>query len=113
MHTFEIVLVVAWLLSLAMTILNVVLIPRLEAGGADKGDAGMADVPVRHVAASSRDSSVARSARVAGEDVRHPDARHPSVSIIIPARNEERAIANTVRAMLAQTYRDLEVIVVD
>jgi len=35
------------------------------------------------------------------------------VSIIIPARDEERTIERTVRAMLAQTYRDLEVIVVD
>lgn len=35
------------------------------------------------------------------------------VSIIIPARDEERSIGRTVRAMLAQTYPDLEVIVVD
>ena len=37
----------------------------------------------------------------------------PLVSVIIPARNEERAIERTVRAMLAQRYRNLEVIVVD
>ena len=37
----------------------------------------------------------------------------PLVSVVIPARNEERAIARTVLAMLAQTYADLEVIVVD
>lgn len=35
------------------------------------------------------------------------------VSVVIPARDEERMIERTVRAMLAQTYRDLEVIVVD
>jgi chlorobactene glucosyltransferase len=33
--------------------------------------------------------------------------------VIIPARNEERVIEATVRALLAQTYADLEVIVVD
>jgi glycosyltransferase involved in cell wall biosynthesis len=37
----------------------------------------------------------------------------PRVSVIIPARNEERIIERTVRAMLAQTYETLEVIVVD
>jgi chlorobactene glucosyltransferase len=39
--------------------------------------------------------------------------RHPLVSIIIPARNEERAIERTVRAMLAQDYAEIEVIVVN
>jgi glycosyltransferase involved in cell wall biosynthesis len=39
--------------------------------------------------------------------------REPFVSIIIPARNEERAIGRTVRALLAQTYGNLELIVVD
>ncbi len=37
----------------------------------------------------------------------------PLVSVIIPARNEESAIEATVRALLAQTYRNLELIVVD
>ena len=37
----------------------------------------------------------------------------PFVSVVIPARNEERSIGDTVAAMLAQTYRDLEVIVID
>lgn len=37
----------------------------------------------------------------------------PLVSVIIPARDEERMIGTTVRAMLAQTYDNLEVIVVD
>ncbi len=35
------------------------------------------------------------------------------VSVIIPARDEARIIGRTVRAMLAQTYPNLEVIVVD
>ena len=37
----------------------------------------------------------------------------PFVSVVIPARNEERSIGATVAAMLAQTYRDFEIIVVD
>lgn len=37
----------------------------------------------------------------------------PLVSVIIPARDEEQAIERTVRALLAQTYPALEVIVVD
>jgi chlorobactene glucosyltransferase len=37
----------------------------------------------------------------------------PLVSVIIPARNEEASIDRTVRGLLAQTYRNLEVIVVD
>lgn len=37
----------------------------------------------------------------------------PRVSIVIPARNESRAIERTVRAFLGQTYRNFELIVVD
>lgn len=74
MHTFEVVLVVAWVWTLATTILNVWLIPRLRRAAATPG---------------------------------------PLLSIVIPARNEERNIERTVRAMLAQTYSQLEVIVVD
>ncbi len=39
--------------------------------------------------------------------------RFPRVSVIIPARDEERAIERTVRAFLAQTYSELEIIVVN
>jgi chlorobactene glucosyltransferase len=39
--------------------------------------------------------------------------RTPFVSVIIPARDEERTIERTVRAMLAQTYPALEIIVVN
>ena len=37
----------------------------------------------------------------------------PPVSIVIPARNEERVIERTVRAFLAQDYENFEVIVVN
>jgi chlorobactene glucosyltransferase len=37
----------------------------------------------------------------------------PRVSVIVPARDEERTIERTVRALLAQTYPDLEVVVVN
>lgn len=37
----------------------------------------------------------------------------PSVSIVVPARNEARGIAAAVRSMLAQDYPDFEVIVID
>jgi glycosyltransferase involved in cell wall biosynthesis len=74
-HAFEIVLVVAWVWTLATTILNVWFVPRL-----------------------GRRSQIV--------DLR-------LVSIVITARNQERTIGATVRAMLAQTYANLEVIVVN
>ena len=37
----------------------------------------------------------------------------PLVSVVIPARNEERSVEKTVRAFLAQSWTPLEVIVVD
>lgn len=40
-------------------------------------------------------------------------SRTPPVSIIVPARDEEEDIEATVRALLAQTYPDFEVIVID
>jgi glycosyltransferase involved in cell wall biosynthesis len=40
-------------------------------------------------------------------------ARMRPVSVIIPARNEERAIGRTVEALVRQTYPALEIIVVD
>ena len=37
----------------------------------------------------------------------------PFVSVIVPARNEERSIARCVESLLAQNYADYEVVVVD
>jgi chlorobactene glucosyltransferase len=37
----------------------------------------------------------------------------PSLSIVVPARNEERSIERCVRSLLAQTLHDCELIVVD
>jgi len=39
--------------------------------------------------------------------------RFPLVSVIVPARDEERMIERAVRALLAQTYPELEVIVIN
>jgi glycosyltransferase involved in cell wall biosynthesis len=39
--------------------------------------------------------------------------RTPRVSVIVPARDEERRIDETVRALFAQTYPDLEILVVN
>jgi chlorobactene glucosyltransferase len=40
-------------------------------------------------------------------------ARFPRVSILVPARNEERTIEACVRSLLAEDYPDFEVIVLD
>ncbi|MGZ4187898.1 MAG: glycosyltransferase family 2 protein [Solirubrobacteraceae bacterium] len=42
-----------------------------------------------------------------------PERRTPRVSVLMPAYNAERTIAETVASALAQTMADLEVIVVD
>ncbi|MFH1865072.1 MAG: glycosyltransferase [Candidatus Eisenbacteria bacterium] len=42
-----------------------------------------------------------------------PDARAPRVSTIIPCYNGERFIGKAIESVLGQTYRDLEVVVVD
>jgi hypothetical protein len=42
-----------------------------------------------------------------------PDGSRPAVSVLIPARNEERSIAESVAAALASRGVDLEVVVLD
>lgn len=42
-----------------------------------------------------------------------PPASGPRVSILVPARNEERCIGDCVRSLLAQDYPDWELIVLD
>jgi cellulose synthase/poly-beta-1,6-N-acetylglucosamine synthase-like glycosyltransferase len=58
-----------------------------------------------------------RSMRVLAGWVRVPvvenDATLPSLSIVVPARDEERSIEPCVRSLLAQRGVDAEVIVVD
>jgi len=42
-----------------------------------------------------------------------PEDFHPSVSVVVPAFNEEKVVCRTVQAILASDYPDFEVIVVD
>lgn len=41
------------------------------------------------------------------------ESYNPSVSVIVPAYNEERVIGNTIRSLLASDYKEFEIIVVD
>jgi cellulose synthase/poly-beta-1,6-N-acetylglucosamine synthase-like glycosyltransferase len=43
----------------------------------------------------------------------NPQSSIPTLSVLIPARDEERGIERTVRALLAQTYPALEIIVLN
>jgi chlorobactene glucosyltransferase len=88
MFIFETLLVAVWLVALVTTLLNIAFIPRLR--------------PVDWTT-QPRD----------GSDGVKAAAPLPTVSIVVPARNEERTIDRTVRGLLAQTYLPLEVIVVD
>ena len=55
--------------------------------------------------------NLAWTPRLSESHVVRPPA--PKVSVVIPARNEERAVALGVGSLLAQDYPDFEVIVVD
>lgn len=41
------------------------------------------------------------------------DAGHPLVSVIMPVHNRETSVARAIKSVLAQTYRNFELIVVD
>ncbi|HEV7485107.1 MAG TPA: glycosyltransferase family 2 protein [Thermoanaerobaculia bacterium] len=74
-HLLALILLLAWVMALIRTVVNLTLIPNLRA------------------------------------DMR--PASEPLVSVIIPVRDEAHIIERTVRAFLAQTYANLEVIVVN
>jgi glycosyltransferase involved in cell wall biosynthesis len=77
------VVLILWIVSFLRTIVNLALVHRLRGG--------QALPPV-------------------GTD----NSAHPALlSVIVPARNEEQAIERTVRALLAQTYPALEIVVID
>jgi cellulose synthase/poly-beta-1,6-N-acetylglucosamine synthase-like glycosyltransferase len=75
MHVLSFLILIAWLLALGRTIVNLAVVPRLRGGV--------------------------------------PASDTPLVSVIIPARDEERTIERTVRAFFAQTWPALELIVVN
>ena len=39
--------------------------------------------------------------------------RPPAVSVLMPVRNEERSVAGAIRSVLAQSFQELEVLVID
>lgn len=43
----------------------------------------------------------------------NPDLQQPLISVIVPARNEARNIRRSIEALAAQSYQNLELIVVD
>jgi chlorobactene glucosyltransferase len=52
--------------------------------------------------------------RVTRKARRHsPATSYPMVSVLVPARNEQRSIAGCVQSLLEQDYRNFEVIVLD
>jgi chlorobactene glucosyltransferase len=88
LFALEVVFVVAWTVTLLTTLLNVALIPRLQ--------------PVDQPRRPQQD-----------QDGATDEPAPPEVSIVVPARNEERSIERTLRALLAQTFAPLEVILVN
>jgi len=83
------ILLILWLVTLTSTILSLTLVPRLRA--------------------SDPRSSILNPQ----SSIPKAQSSIPLVSVLIPARDEERTIERTVRALLAQTYPALEIIVVN
>ncbi|MFC0091175.1 glycosyltransferase family 2 protein [Allobacillus sp. GCM10007491] len=48
-----------------------------------------------------------------GDEMQQADRNNPTVSVITPAFNAEKTIRGTIDSVLAQTYQDYEIIVVD
>jgi chlorobactene glucosyltransferase len=88
------VLLILWLLTLANTIASLAAVPRLRASDG---------------AAYLRSSILNPQSSIPSG----PQSSIPRVSVLIPARDEERRIGQTVRALLAQTYPALEIVVVN
>lgn len=63
--------------------------------------------------ADARSAAPLMRAPERGSDPQAPAARMPSVSVIVPARDEERNIRRCVESLLAQDYPNYEVVVVD
>ena len=55
----------------------------------------------------------ARSKQGPDDDTRASDSKTPLVSVIIPARNSECTIAECLRSIRAQSYKPIEILVVD
>lgn len=55
----------------------------------------------------------ARLEPIAAQPAPNTARTYPRVSVVVPARNEERNIGGCLSGILAQTYPDLEVVVVD
>lgn len=69
-----------------------------------------------HACAAGAIGFAVRTARAGGWErvpVRDEPEDLPALSIVVPARNEERNVERCVRSLLAQRLRDFEVIVVD
>jgi chlorobactene glucosyltransferase len=88
MSLVSLVLLILWLVTLASTILSLTLVPRLR-------------------------TDLRSSILNPQSSIPKVQSSIPKVSVLIPARDEERTIERTVRALLAQTYPALEIIVVN
>lgn len=130
----------AWLLLLAISgallvilgiaLSNARLFPRLRAGASSRPSAAgpqlssfQQPVTSSDAAGALRSAPPIQSAELpaavpscAAAASTQPDLRYtkqPAVAVLIPARNEAQAIANTVSRLLEQSYVDLQVVLLD
>jgi chlorobactene glucosyltransferase len=71
----------------------------------------LAALQLARAAWAHRQSS--RMERIAPQPVPDTARTYPRLSVVVPARNEERTIAACLAALRAQAYPDLEIVVVD